>query len=566
MTVNQVNAQRAAQERDANIERARNNRVTEKETQRANKASEAIRNEQNRIKKMEVVGKTVNDAFGNIVGGAKAIGTFNDPAWYNLNKDQVDGAATLSYKTPLMGGISPISIATSAGTYRSNVMTLRFIPSVGINATGTPGAPGKNYSLAQQCAQLTYAWVRYANSGAANYEPVDLMMYLLAMDAAYITYAWGRSIYRLANSIDNESLYLVKDIADQWNVNLDDFRANLAQFRTYLNVAATRLNVFAVPRNFSYFNRHIWMVSNIFKDTETRKSNYYTFCPDKFGVYSPAQGRIKMLSLSELNLGAIITYQDFRTLMETVLNPLETDVDIGNINGDIRKEYGDMLFNIESTPAEDRIAPFYSEEVLTQINGATLVGSITNGTADICQYQSNIYQGTYVEGTDSPSTVQYFPNIESNEGSKYIRLTHIVNMYKDDVHPDDNMVATRLMASYGFNEDNQTVTRLVVLSGSEFITTATITYYYDGSNTATKVALYDYSLRSGMPVVAAWLTYDWAPHVVWNPDSAGTTTYYYFANDLDNFAIIDNPTLMTMHNVAMMSLFYLPQSGRRSGK
>lgn len=85
MTQNQVRNKEADNTNAANIRRNANERVRNKETERANREQEKLRREDQRIQKVATAGKIVNDAFGNLVGGAKAIGTFaNDPSWYNL--------------------------------------------------------------------------------------------------------------------------------------------------------------------------------------------------------------------------------------------------------------------------------------------------------------------------------------------------------------------------------------------------------------------------------------------------------------------------------------------------
>lgn len=557
MTSNQINNKRADQENAAKLREDANTRRTLRETKRHNK-------EQERIQKASVAGKIATDTFGNIISGAKTIGSLaNDPAWYNLNKQMVVDAASISFKTPLMGKLVSDSLdITNCDVTRGSVVAFGTIPSIGIGHSGAISAPSTPSNFATLCAQNIYAWVRHANSGASNYEPADLMMYLFAMDAAYSFYAWGRSIYRLANSFSGDNLTLIKDLAVAMNIDVDDFRANIADFRWYLNSTATRLNALAVPSKFPYFNRHIWMFSNLFKDDDTSKSTVYAFYPEKIGVFEPTSGRIQYLAPTQLLVSGNWTKDKFVSVMDKILTNLLAVEDIGIINGDIRKAYGTDLFIVEETPVDDYIEPIYSAEVLSQISSATLVGSIKNDTCDICQYLGTIYQGTYV-ATGTPTVSQYYPQITIGDGSQYYRRSFFVNLYKDNPSPDDVMVATRLMAEYGYSTEAQKTTRLVVGTGSEFITTATIVYYSGLTSSASKTSIYDYASRFGTVAMSAILQFDWFPQFVGNPDSTATTSFMYMIPDLSVYAVINSDILHNLHSTALLSEFYIPTQGLR---
>lgn len=560
MTQNQVRNKEADNQNAANIRRNVNEQSRNKEIERANREQEKLRREDQRIQKVATTGKIVNDAFGNLVGGAKAIGTFaNDPSWYNLNKQLVADAASLSYHTPLATTMSSTLIGTNTANPRISAVCLKVQLSPGIGGydlSGGPSAASIYNSSVRVAAQNLYAWVRHANSGASNYEASDLMMYLLAMDSAYAMYAWGRSIYRMANSATSYNFTWLEDIAAATAVNLTDFRSNLANMRTFLNLCATRLNALSVPNNLSYFNRHIWMFSNIFKDSEVDRCSYYVFFPNSRGVYVPAQSRINYYALPNL-----LNFQQYVGMMNEIINVLMSDEDIGIISGDIRKAYGSSsLFTIENTPVDDYVEPFYSEEVLTQISGATLCGELNEGSFDICQtYNGYIYQGTYTDSTSLPTLTQLYPIVSTAGTSAYQHLGWVVNMYSNDPSPDDNMVATRLMAQVASTTIDHTTFRLVTLAGSEFITTAVVVGYIAGNTrytfTVTDFKDYDANLSSLLPQS------DWFPQFIYNVDVSSASTFSYYVSDLSNYAVISAEQLRNMHNVALMSLFAIPSNG-----
>lgn len=98
--------------------------------------------------------------------------------------------ASLSYNTPLgKAGRLPDRVGpTLDQTAIPGIAAIHYVPTIG--TSGTTEASAANIA-----AKNIYAYVRYANSGARNYEAVDLMMYLMACDSAYMLYAHMCGIY-----------------------------------------------------------------------------------------------------------------------------------------------------------------------------------------------------------------------------------------------------------------------------------------------------------------------------------------------------------------------------------
>lgn len=78
------------------------------------------------------------------------------------------------------------------------IMTLTFVASIGNSRSGE--ANGINIA-----SKAIYSYIRNTNSGARNYDPVDLQLYLLAMDSLYIYYATLCKIYSLMLKLDNQN-------------------------------------------------------------------------------------------------------------------------------------------------------------------------------------------------------------------------------------------------------------------------------------------------------------------------------------------------------------------------
>ena len=545
MTRNQV--EHAAQEH----RKAQDIRELE-ETRRSNKTKEREQERSNRERERETRRSNIARELGNLIGlgakansdAAKALSVLgNDPSWYNLNKNLVDAAANLSFHTPLRG---PINL-NGYNVPRASVLTMDWIPSIGGDTT-TAGS----LRPVVIAAQNIYAWVRHANSGASNYEPNDLMMYLLAMDSAYTMYAFGRMIYRMCLSASAVDLTYPQAWFKSCRINRDTFMSSLADFRWFLETTALRLNVFFVPSKFPYFNRHVWMVSNLFKDCDIDKTAYYYYKPNAYGEYDDVAGRIEFTDMPNE-----LTLTNYKQAMTDILNALYSSEDIGIMSGDIKKAYGDDLFTIDSVPMDDVAAPFYSKEVLQQINNTILVGTLTTGTYDI--YQEVGSQNSILQG--NPTATTPVPRIVLPTGAMGIHRW-ILNQDSNTPTVDDIMVSTRNMTLTQTSSGSETY-EYINVSGSEIFTMAYLSYAKldsSGSVVLENATLKSVtsSLQTG-PILELLSQMDWAPCAM--QDAVSDFGYLW---DLENFAYITPEVLANMHATAILSEFYIPTEGLRN--
>ena len=608
MTSNQIAAERNREEARSNREneavKRRDSRSKEREQDRKDKEFRRETGKQavefgERILgytpwgTMQKIKNSVASNFGRLIGSA------NDPEWYNLNPDLTRDAASISFETPLRNGVT---LATEGNSsmfpsdltndyavdtilHRASMVNLQWIPTIGKGSlhSTTP---------VNVAAQNIYSWVRHANSGHANYEPSDIMMYLLALSEAYKYYAWGRLIYKVANSQFPQDVNFVKAFQACTGVQIDDYRQNLADFRYYLNTVATRLNALYVPSKFPYFNRHIWLAANVFKDSPIKKSAYYVFRPYCVGVYkegsaSEATGSLVMTALSDSTPGS------YKTLMDGVLNAIINSEDIGIISGDIKKAYGDNLFTIEATPVDDYINPVYSEEVLAQINNISFAMNEPLGGVKsswhIHQYPGNhqIYQGLYhadIEDYLNDSHVNpNFPLMENalTRGSYIPAIEHsaLINTYVEQPKPEFVLVYSRFTNIQRVDQVTGITTGSTYPDscGSEVVLFASVAYaeratdgswswqheeVYRNRNTERPVSQGIAAKTLSLPALTSQI--DWFPRystTLFDSNGLYDKSSYLIAQDIDNFAVVNTNSLDNMHSCALLSQFDIPMGG-----
>lgn len=573
MTSNQINYARAREDRRANKakerENERSNKAREAETHRSNKANEKLTGRGQII-------RATTDTIGNVAKAAGGIGgligSINDPSWYNKDPQLVKDVANISFNTPIGKPLGDeITIARTTGENTTEparivpgVMVLRYFITPGM----TDGTVSDAVNIA---ARNIYSYVRYANSGASNYEPVDLMMYLLAMDSLYTLYAWGVRTYAILNYASRYSGYYPNALAHAIGLQLgsssDDWTTNLSNVRAFINQFGVKISAFNVPANFPYFNRHIWMVSNLFKDMNIRRSQVYAFTPSWIYQYHFVGGGLAPANFTPTPGSEYtgLTFEGYTTICEETLSLLNGNEDIGIMSGDILKAYGEAnMFKVDTIPESVELPFVYSEEVLSQIAGAAVI-PVEYSTANIAQDGKNrIGVGTISSSTGLLDQEGYY--IAWAQSLEFTKTSVLVNMLKDDPTPDDVMVATRLSATYAAES---ATTCKVTTYGTEIVNQVDIATF-DGSGTVLIVsAQSNYQATDANDPIKTF--YDCAVKFDWAPDFAIFTISsnefevqgILHTQDYGNVATIQATTLRNMHYVAVLSEFAVMDVGNK---
>lgn len=591
MTSNQIQNRANEENKRSNQakerETGRSNRTKEQETSRSNRANEQLERRGQNLKALDALMKNVTGIIQGkekgVLDALKVIGAANDPSWYNLDPQLVKDVASLSYFAPLgryqSFGKHLATLASEAVTFDDDfkamvpgVMVLNFTPSIGVGGANETNA-------ANVAAKNVYAYVRYNNSGAKNYEANDLMLYLLAMDSLYIAFGHACKLYSLALTAKSENYYYPSGIFKAMGYDIDSFISNLANFRSWINTIAMKLNSYNVPNAMPYYDRHVWLVTNIFKDYDIKKSQDYLFTPQTLYQYNDTHGYLEPVTITSLTpTGTDVTCTEFMEIVDGMLEQVISSEDIGIMSGDILKAYGsDKLYKVFSIAEDFHIESTYSEEVLTQIQAATVVGRLTNNTIGQ-DTNGHIIVGSVSSSTpyviDGSAAYQLTDNVRTitpgTSLSQILKQKAVLNMYKDDVTPDDNMVTTRLTAMVDVPSEAKLAQ--VVTCGSEIINQISIV---DSSEVRTNSTPFYRSVFNGYLTVETTFTaamfrnlyiyskFDWAPvlPVYLLVSTSNTVTYIGDIADYANYCVVDAEVINNMHSVALLSMFGVPLLG-----
>lgn len=480
----------------------------------------------------------------------------NDPMWYATSEQLLRDSASFSFNNPIGLKMPNVlsNINVSGGTVDyvvPGIMKLSFIHGPGISVD--------NSSAVNLAARRLYTYVRHMNSGSANYDSPDLMIYVQAVLEAVYAYYSAVRVYGVANVYAQTNRYLPDGIITAMGWNPGEVRANLADFRYYLNVIAAKLNSLAIPNTFNIFKRAVWMVSNVFKDAETIKSQAYFFQPVGYRVYqektSTAGGKLAWKVYP-----SALTPSKMYDILNEIIDPLIESEDIGIMAGDILKAYGNNgLFTFGGVAEDYVVAPVYNPEALMQIENLICYGN-TAITSSLLG----------VDITQNPNTgafiYQPYVQIESSTAEtikSLFNLSRLMNIRSNAPTPADVMVASRLM-TWGMKDSGSTAGMVSpITAGTEIINLCTIYSYGRGSGWELEgITFGSYeAVNTSSPGYANVSTrlsqFDWHPIItVMTAKNAGVATG--FLCDFSNVTSLALENIQKLHDTALLSLYNVP--------
>lgn len=511
----------------------------------------------------------------------------NDPQWYFKQDALLKDVASFSYAKPLGSAINtdpPIIVNAKQSCYNSipGLMSVRILPVPGISINAT--------SPINLGAQNVYTRVRYKNSGAANYDPQDLMLYYLAMANLYSAWNWAKRIYGYASTYSQVNWYQPAAFAAADNVDLENVVNNLADYRARLNILANQINAFCVPSVFSYMIRISWLFSNIYTDSDTSKAQNYMYTPVGFYKYdetsSPQGGILSLIDLQLTPKTVKLKYGDIISTIQKMINALQYSSDIGNMSGDTLKEFGSDLFRLSLIEPDYRVDPVSNKEVLMQIEN--LFWNSAWDELYNLDAQHKFPLSTW-NITQDPNTnfIKFQPTFTCpTNHTNGTRDEFGLNFHHDNPTPEDVIVASRLncFVSSTYDSASDKTTFTYTECGSEivlgcdvfmFSSSSDIFQQYDpnakvslqkiklmsiitGTSNGTAATYETMAVRTSK-LIYAWTAFDWAPtlfHICYV--STAKNVQLPDLKDWDVYTMLSKDDYTALNLLALQSMFNVP--------
>lgn len=504
-------------------------------------------------------------------------GKDNDASWYLINGQLAKNVAnfTFDYAT------GAEMVFTSTGLSGSPSVR-RVMPGIMAIMTGpAPGAALNETSPINVAMRNIYSYVRHANSGHANYDPADLMIYLLAADSVQTYWSYLTRVYGTAMAFSQRNRYVGDALLRAQGINPASIRSNMAQFLAYINQFALKASVLAVPNTMTYFTRHQWMYQNVYLDEDNPKAQMFLYVPSYLFKYSimdnGAGGLVPQFITTGVPVGgngsinATIQARTFEQLMsygDAMLNAMLTQEDVGIMSGDILKAYSsDKLFKFAQLDPSYAIGPVYSEEVLTQFHNTNFTGLSPakmelSGEEIVYRIDGNKALSVTQDTTVGGGALKWDPIFANANELSY---TKVLDLWYADPTPEQALVAARNMLSgfdegkFCINSDGTATTYSAVglqSCGSEIALQLVLwSYNYDGTLMQTSILDRNNSTGFDTNNVALLTKFHEYPLLrAWSP-VAGVSLP---VGDITNYALVSNTEIDAMHNAAMLSMFGVP--------
>lgn len=521
---------------DEKKEEVGNSKLEETETKKSSRGNRNRRNKNSR--------NNSNDSRTN------SKNSFNSIEWYTPvgGKACVEDAGSLSFNRPLGGSFQVYGPKLTV----PGIVSIDYLPAYGLanNATAPMNLAATNI----------YQFVRHMNSGHANYESVDLMMYLMAMDSIYTGISAVQRViglcayYQTLNRYVPTKLISALGFADSLSRSDSIYRA-LPNIRFQFNLLIAKVNSLNIPK-LNITLRHVFMNANVYRDRDSEKSQLYCFVPRGLYKYNPTQSE-KGGGLDLITLDNSLTVRNLIGYIDQCLNVLLTDEDCGIISGDILKAYKDnCLSKAEMLTSSYVLTPVFVPEILEQIHNSQCIPFV-NADAKMEWLKAPSLKITQANGKAifNPEVDPELIFISKALANAY---TPVLNAVSEHPSSDDVMIATRL-ATLVFSD---TVSANFIFSsiGSEIV----LGYAMYFMESKTYFSTFDYTSTKDLYWLNAFsmhpILYDGT--VATNKMTAITTVY----GDLDNYTVYTHDNKLILDDCALFGLFGLPLDSSSNSK
>nr|AVD97085.1 capsid protein [Picobirnavirus sp.] len=297
----------------------------------------------------------------------------NDPSWHAITPELVEDLGRKSFYHPQGSTLSITgNKLNSSNIVFPGLAAIRFIPSCG----QTDGNGGVNLA-----ANQIYSFVRHANSGSANYNAPDLMIYMMAEANVIMYYMHLARLWAIGKNYSPMNRYIPEAYFTAANIDFNSFLSDPAKFKSRLDLLCQKINSRAIPAKFNYPKYLAYMVSGIFKESDYDQSNQYIWMPEcafKYEGFTDSKGGMLTPVWLQPHDGLIVatrTADQALDVLDELVSAINTDEDMGIISGDIMKAYGNDIYRISAIPYDYSLLPIKDDVMLHAIHNATLCGT-----------------------------------------------------------------------------------------------------------------------------------------------------------------------------------------------
>lgn len=510
----------------------------------------------------------------------------NDIGTWSKNADTLKNAANISYASPLGLKLGYDKYGVSTKAYANDIPNnaIRMPGIMVFDVDLTPGLATDNLSPINIASQALYTTIRKRNNkNNLSYDRADVIIAVTALSNFYAMWNYGARAYRSLSGFSPFNRYKPENLISAMGFDYNDLSQNAADFRFKLNQMAQIASKLPIPGTFPLFVRQSWMMSSIFKDSESEKAQMYLFRPRSYYVYqakTSSQGG--MLEYNRITHDKL-TVEDIISILQEQLTAILDDTDIGNIEADIAFAFGSDTMHITTISEDEQVIPVYNREVLSQIENMTIIPQFSSPTPELLQTWNITQNVDTLQVVFKPYIAQaatlgagpiYWGSLAVNTWPS------LLNSRFDNPTPADNMIATRLITKLKL-EHTTTYDAYISDMCTEVVRDARVYTITDSGNSTITVGT---RINNAIPLGNTGVTnqsllgyirsrmllsnFDWYPTEYGYSYNVDTTTFTWdnlteniqldgIVKEVDNYTILDPLTLRNMNLLAVENVWGL---------
>nr|QXV86456.1 capsid protein [Rat picobirnavirus] len=561
---------------------------------------------------------------------------------FNKNAELLRSAGSIPFAS-ILG--DPINYQGNAGV--PGIMTIAWTPNYG---------SGLSPVALNQCKDAMYSYLTHANSRDYKYTAADLMTQVLGGTEVFAAISEAERAYGIARNTTEENRYTYSRLLEALGFDADDIRKNLGQMWFDINDLITQSRQIWIPKDIPLVSRWFEKGQYVYTDATGPRSQIYMFKRSQFFEYNelnfttgsgliPARywygsssddvwdpssmaptddivGGDNWSPYTNLdstangyhNLPVAVTttkytWQQFKSMIQNMINKLVNSEDRGIIYGDILNAYGaSNIYAMPTFSADHKVEPVYNAEILMQIENLNVVPLFYQA---VVQTENGTISGVPYLSAPNSANVYGFPVANGTANGKSaiacsVPDTQILNMHiPGQPSPENIMLATRMKSSSFVRQKVMAITPKTSSSGPKayepgfggslqaympkYMGTEVpvVVSLWRAAETTTNKGRVTYGMRNqnlfqfnaldAYPYtyddedntsIGLWamelMAFDWHPFIYNISQNFATGLNSSCAHmqdafgDFDNYITITDVELMKLHNTAMMSVFGVP--------
>lgn len=251
------------------------------------------------------------------------------------------------------------------------IMTLTIVPTIGRSEDINSGA-----NLA---AKDTYVGIRRNNMGTIPYDPADVMLYMLAIDSIIFILSFIRRAFRIARQFKWKNRYIPDAILESMGINSSQMRANFGDYIARYDMIVTKAQRLVYLRDFPLLADHSMLFSEIYKDGEDERAQFYVTRPKGYYVMTMLPENPKqILKWTDIANYVPVHLSVWLDRVETMINNISYVSMYSNIAGQIEKSFGPNVAHLPLSGDLEPLEPIYNSDFGWVLQNCDIVSGVEN--------------------------------------------------------------------------------------------------------------------------------------------------------------------------------------------